>query len=198
MAAQEEKIIIGLVSPIAAGKGTVADFLQARGFWVTSLSDRIREALREEEKAITRENLQGKADEMRRQEGPAVLAENTWQTLEKKGKIRVVIDSIRGEAEVDFLKKQANFYLIGLRANRCQRFRRAKERNREGEPLTWEQFVAVDKKDFRSGQGKEGRNIKACLDKADYLIENNGTIADFKNKVTKTLEKIIQDGRGRQ
>lgn len=191
--ASEEKVIIGLVGPIAAGKGTIADFLEQKGFSVTSLSDRIREALHEEGKEITRKNLQEKADEMRQEEGPAVLAQRTWQILQKNKESRVVIDGIRGELEVDFLRTKPNFHLLGIRAERRQRFRWAKERNREGEPLTWEEFVAVDEKDFKSGSGKKGRDIEACLGKADYLIKNNGTISDLKNKMIKVLEKISKN-----
>jgi len=190
----QEKIIIGLVGSIASGKGAVADFLKKRGFWAISLSDRIREELKRERGEITREALQATADQLRKKFGPAVLAERTWQKVTEQGFSKTVIDSIRGEAEVDYLKSKDNFYLIGVKAPRRKRFLWAKERNREGEPLSWREFVAVDKKDFKSGRGKMGRNITVCLEKSDFLINNNGTIKELEIKVLEILKKIKQNG----
>ena len=53
----KSKIVIGLVSPIGAGKGTVIAFLQKRGFFCLSLSDRIREEITARGQEITRERL---------------------------------------------------------------------------------------------------------------------------------------------
>lgn len=186
----KEKIVIGLVSPISAGKGTVIDFLKKKGFFCLSLSDRIREELTSRGEEITRENLQRVADELRTDFGPDVLAKRTWQIAEEQDNPHVGIDSIRGLAEVDFLKTRPNFYLIGLDASAEIRFARVKARAREADPLTWEEFIRVDQKDFFSQNG-QGRNIKACLEKADFLVENNGTIADLEAKIEEILVKIL-------
>jgi len=186
----QKKIVIGLVGPIASGKGAVVDFLKEQGFWTTSLSDRIREELAKKGEEITREALQTTADQLRKKFGPAILAKRTWIKAITQFSSKIVIDSIRGEAEVDYLKSKDNFYLIGVKAPRRKRFLWAKERNREGEPLGWQEFVAVDKRDFKSGQGKMGRNITACLEKSDFLINNDGSIKDLEKKVLVILKKI--------
>ena len=41
-----------------------------------------------------------------------------------------------------------------------------------------------------SGQGEKGRNIKACLKKADYVLINKGTIKELEAKVEEILTKI--------
>ncbi len=188
---KKEKIVIGLVSPISAGKGTVVEFLQKKGFLALSLSDRIREEITSRNQKITRERLLAVADELRQNFGSAVLAHRTWQIAQNQNNQKIVIDSIRGIAEVDFFKNKPGFYLIGIKAPRKKRFVWAKKRAREGEPLTWEEFVKVDKKDFFSGDGQVGRNIPACLKKADDIIDNEGTVKDLENKVEKVLEKIF-------
>jgi dephospho-CoA kinase len=187
----EEKIIIGLVSPISAGKGTVIKFLEKKGFFCSSLSDRIREEITFRGEEISRENLLTVADELRQDFGPDVLARRTWQVVLNQPNPRVGIDSIRGIAEVNFFKTQPNFYLIGLNAPREKRFAWTKARSREGDPLVWEDFVKIDERDFFSQDGKIGRNIKACLEKADFLIENDGSIADLEDKIAVILKKIL-------
>lgn len=191
---ERKKIVLGLVSPISAGKGTVISFLQKRGFFCLSLSDRIREEIVRRDQEITRERLLEVADQLRRSYGPDVLARRTWQIAQDQKNPQVAIDSIRGIAEVNFFKNQPDFFLIGLRASQKQRFLWAKKRGREGEPLTFEEFVQVDKKDFFSGDGQTGRNIPACLEKADFLIDNDGTIAQLEEKVEKILRKIFAYG----
>jgi dephospho-CoA kinase len=186
----EKRIVIGLTGPISGGKGTVAEILKSKGFFYTSTSDRIREEISARHEEITREKLLKVADELRQSFGPEVLAKRSWEMVENKEE-NVVIDSIRGEVEVDFLKTKPGFILIGVTAPRELRFERAKQRVREGEPLVWENFVEIDKNDFDSGLGKNGRNIQACLQKADFLIENTKTLDELKLEVDKILEKIL-------
>lgn len=180
-----EKIIIGLTGPMAGGKGIAVEFLKSKGFFYSSTSERVREECRKRKIEITRNNLQDIADELRQRFGPEVLAKRTWEIVKKYPK--VVIDSIRGEAEVDFFKTKPNFYLIGVTASRKLRYQRLISRSRESDPISWKDFLASDKKDFKSGKGKSGRNITACLKKANLLLYNNHEIKDLENRLEKWL-----------
>jgi len=189
MEAKTKKIIIGLTGPMAGGKGIVAEYLKGNGFYYSSTSDRIREECRKRKMEINRDNLQDIGDELRRKFGPEVLAKRTWKMVEKYP--LAVIDSIRGIAEVDFLKTKPNFYLIGVTAPRKIRCQRLIARQRELEdPITWKEFLFYDKKDFKSGQGKFGRNITACLSKTDLLLHNNQKVKDLEKKVEKWLVSL--------
>ena len=190
MVVKEKKLVIGLTGPISGGKGVVADILKEKGFFYSSTSDRIREEIRQRGLEITRERLQDVADELRAKFGPEVLALRTWNLVISQPK-NAIIDSLRNEVEVDFLKGKPEFVLIGVTAPRELRFERAKARNKEKEPLTWEAFVRVDEKDFDSGLGKLGRNIQTCLNKANFLIENTGTLAELKEELKKVLTNIM-------
>jgi len=183
------KIVIGLTGPISGGKGTVADILKEKGFFYTSLSDRIREEITHRGGEITRENLQDVADELRKSFGANVLADRTWELVSQKEKS--AIDSIRSLGEVEFLKTKPGFILIGVTAPRELRYQRMKERTRQGDPLSWEEFLRLDEKDFNSGKKGEGRNIQGCLDQADFLIENTGTLEELKKKIEAILKKIM-------
>lgn len=187
MAVKKKKLIIGLTGPIAGGKGVIADYLKEKGFFYSSTSDRVREELRKRKIEITRENLQKVADELRREFGPDVLASRTYDKVIRQRKPHAVIDSIRGEAEVDFLKQKPNFYLIGVTAPRKLRYKRMVERNRESDPVSYNDFVKIDEADFKSGKGRFGRNMKACLKKADFLIRNTGTVTEVERRIEKWL-----------
>ena len=185
-----KKIIIGLTGPMAGGKGIVAEYLKKKGFYYSSTSERVREECRRRGREITRDSLQNTADELRRKFGPEVLAKRTWKMVEKYP--LAVIDSIRGIAEVDFLKTKPNFYLIGVTASKKSRYQRLVSRNRESDPITWREFLAADKKDFKSGQGKFGRNITACLRKTDLLLHNNQKVKDLEKKVEEWLAETLE------
>jgi len=184
----EKKIIIGLTGPIAGGKGTVGELLRQKGFFFTSLSDRIREEIAQRGEEITRKRLQEVGDELREKFGANVLAERTWALVSQKEK--AVIDSIRSLGEVKFLQTKPGFFLIGVDAPPEIRYQRMKERGLSGEPLTWEEFIKLDEKDIKSGLGETGRDIQACLERADFLIENTGTLTELQERVEEILKTL--------
>jgi len=193
MAFPQKIIIVGLTGPIAGGKGVVAEFLRKKGFFYSSTSDRVREEARKRGVEITRESLQKIADDLRRKFGPEVLAKRTWEIIKNQSNTQAVIDSIRGEAEVDYLKGRPNFYLIGVTAPRRSRYQRVISRQRESDPMKWEEFLRIDKIDFKSGQGKVGRNIKKCLGKADFLLINNKSLVELNDKISEILAKLLSE-----
>jgi len=185
---EAKKIIIGLTGPMAGGKGLVAEYLKRKGFFYSSTSDRVREECQKRGIEITRDNLQEVADELRYKFGPEILAKRTWEIVKRHP--LAIIDSLRGIAEVDFLKTKTNFYLIGVTAPRKIRYQRLLVRSRESDPVSWKEFLSTDKKDFKSGEGKFGRDISACLKKADFLLVNKGTPKELEEKIKTCLKRI--------
>jgi hypothetical protein len=62
-----------------------------------------------------------------------------------------------------------------------------KLRNREGDPPTWKEFMTMASRDLGVGQEFYGQQVKACLQKADFMIENRGTRKQLNNKIDKLL-----------
>ncbi len=52
------QIVIGLVGPIASGKGTISEYLKSQGFVYFSLSDVVREETVARGLEMSRKNLQ--------------------------------------------------------------------------------------------------------------------------------------------
>jgi dephospho-CoA kinase len=99
---------------------------------------------------------------------------------------RAVVDGIRGTEEVAFLKKKPNFYLLAVLADPKIRYQRMINRGRRDEKISWDDFQKMEERDKKA----EGRNIEGCLARADFKIENNGTIKEFQKKIEKILRKL--------
>ncbi|MFH0937046.1 MAG: AAA family ATPase [Candidatus Daviesbacteria bacterium] len=181
------ELTLGFVGKICSGKGTTVSYLvENKGFYASSCSDRIREEILRNGQEITRETLQETAGRMRKEFGPDVLAQRTWEHILQNGTQKAIVDSIRGIEEVNFLKILPKFYLIAIEADQKIRFERILSRGIPGDPKTWEDFIKAESRDLN----KDGRNIEACLQAADFKIENNGTEKELYQKLDRMLANL--------
>ncbi len=178
-------IIIGVVGQIASGKGILVKYLTERLDCVAfSLSSILHDELKKKKvEKFTRKTLQDMGDKMRKKEGDEVLARRVIRTLLKQGKERVVIEGIRNPGEIEFLKKNTNFILIGVKAKRELRFKRLLSRGKGWDPKNYNDFIKVDKRDLGVGQDKSGQQVGKCLAYCDYTLTNNKDLRDFEKKV---------------
>ncbi len=183
-------MIIGIAGTIGSGKDTIAEYLVKKGFYYFSLSDEIREILKEKNIPETIENLVKMGNKLRKKFGPSYLA----KVVKKKLKRPAVITSIRNVNEIKSFKKLNDFFLIGITANRKIRFKRIKKRNSKRDKLTYQNFVKQEEAQEQAGENEI--HLSLCLKNADYLIENNGTFDELYKKVEeiiysiKTLDKV--------
>lgn len=184
------KMVIGLVGPIASGKGTVASYLGSKGFLYTSLSDRIREEAGK--RGVSREDrrvLQDLGDALRKNFGSGALAEITAKKYKSEHKL--VIDSIRHPEEIRLLRKELKAVIIGVTAPRRKRFGLLKKRKRKGDPNKWEDFVKKDKREFSKKAKDHQIQVGKCLEMADYVIANTGNEEELLAKVKKKVGEIF-------
>src|SRR3990167_2790655 len=136
-------MIIGLTGPNGAGKGEAANILKEAGYIYHSLSDAIRDEVIKQGEQITRDKLIETGNRLRQEGGPSVLADLILTKLDPEK--NYVIDSIRNPAEVQALKRRIDFYLIKVDAAAPIRFERIKNRNRENDPKTLDDFIRIEK-----------------------------------------------------
>lgn len=190
-------IYIGVVGQIASGKGILVNYLTSHFNFISfSLSSIVHEELRKKGmQKFTREDLQDMGDELRKQYGDAVLAKLAIKKLKvtsyKLQKKRIVIEGIRNPGEIEFLKKNTNFILIGVKATRALRFKRLVLRNKEWDPKNYSDFLKIDRRDIGVGQNKSGQQVGKCLNYCDYVLTNNNDIKEFEKKIRKLMKKII-------
>lgn len=167
-------MIIGLTGRNGAGKGTVAEWLQARGLRYTSLSDELRADLRRRGLQPTRDNLIAGGRRLREEGGPGVLAQLVLQRIadEADGGPGTIVDSVRNPAEVEVLRTHAEFRLLEVRAERRTRYERIRARNRAGDAASFEEFVRQEEAELNSSDVAAQRLV-ATAAMADLVIDND-------------------------
>ena len=192
-------LIIGVVGQIASGKGILVKYLTEKlGFTAFSLSSIVHNELEKKGSVkFTRQTLQDVGDELRRVYGDDVLAKRMLGQIELncRGRLyvdpnKIVIEGIRNPAEIEFLKKNQNFILIGVKANRELRFKRVLSRGKEWDPKIYEDFLKVDRRDLGVGQNKSGQQVGKCLAYCDYILTNNKDIRNFEAKIQKLMINV--------
>lgn len=186
-------IIIGVVGQIAAGKGILVNYLTEHfGFFSYSLSSIVHTEI--EKKGIqkyTRQMLQDMGDELRRENGREVLAERMIKAINEQKKGNIVIEGIRNPGEIEFLKKDKNFVLIGVKADRKLRFKRLLGRGKKWDPQTYEDFLKIDRRDIGVGQNSSGQQVGKCLDYCNFVLMNNNSVEEFEGKIERLIKKIL-------
>jgi len=181
--------IIGITGTNAAGKGTVVEILkQDFGFRHLSVRDYLAKEVKRRNLGVNRNTLIATANDIRQNHSPSYIVEELYKEAEKLQK-PVVIESIRTEGEVEALQKKPNFILIAVDADRKTRYERSLKRNSETDHLTYEDFIETEEKEMNS-QEKGKQNLMKCIEMADIVILNNGTIEDLGEKVKTYLETI--------
>ena len=183
-------MIIGLTGSLAAGKGVVSDFLKKKGFVYLSLSDELRQEAKERKIELTRDNLQALGNQLREEEGFAVLAKLVSEKIINQEYKKVIVDGIRNPAEIEELKKLKDFFIVSVDAPADIRFKRMVERNRESDPLDFEGFMRIDRKDKGEGESEGGQAVSKCMALADFTLDNSGTFEEVQVKIDDLYDSI--------
>ncbi len=182
-------LLIGITGGFGSGKSTVASFFESKGFKKIILSLFLEEEVGKRGlKKITRKILQDIGNEWRKKYGSGILAKKALEYLGEVNK-NMVIDRIRNPGEIEVLRKNKNFILLGIIADRKVRFERLRRIKRR-ESLTWELFKKLDKRDLGLRQRKTGLKVAESIAMADIFIENNGTLEEFVEKLNSSLDKL--------
>lgn len=190
-----EKIVIGLVGPIASGKGTVIKYLTKKGFLSSSTSDRIREEILLRGQKITRFTLTEVSNDLRQYYGNAILAKKTAEIVDKSGSDKIVIDSIRNPEEINYLKERYNMKVIAVVADQKKRYELFIKRVENSQPMTFEEFKQLDDKELSGIVGKHSQRVSDCIKMADFVIDNNGTLKNLEEKIEKLLSEFLPSNK---
>ena len=180
-------MIIGLTGKNAAGKGEIADHLKSKGFVYFSLSDALRDEATKQSLDHSRDTLIRLGTEMREKHGNGILAKRINEKI-KQNNGNFVVDSIRNPGEVEDLRKNDSFILIGVHADAKIRFERLMKRGRAGDSRTFEEFMEHEKKE-NNNEGA-GQQLDKCLEMADKTIDSNGTIEEANKDIDLYMDSL--------
>ncbi len=179
--------LIAFVGYPLSGKSTASRIAREMEIPVVVMGDVIRSELKKRGLEINDENAGRIANELREKEGMDAIAKRCIPLIREAGKESgvVVVDGIRGIAEVERFKKEfgGDFILIGIESNIEKRLERARERGRDDDVFTLEELKGRDKRE-------ESWGLKEALDSSDLIIENNSDLETFKEKVEAVLKEF--------
>jgi dephospho-CoA kinase len=178
--------IIAITGMPGSGKKVLRQELEKRGISVVVMRHIVENEMREKGIEVTNVNLREYATELREKFGNTVVAERTFEKVKQLDDETVIVDGIRGDMEIEFFRKQKDteLILIAVISSAETRFKRLSKRGLEWDMKTREELDYRDKKEISWGLDK-------AIAMADYNVDNEGTLEEFKEKINMVLNKIL-------
>lgn len=171
--------VVAVVGTIASGKTTAAKYIASKDYEHHRLSEAIyNEVDKRGLDRKSRKDLQDVGDDMRREDGPSVLADRVITKINQSTNTKFVVDSIRNHHEVMALKQAFgdNLTVISIDAPVKDRYQRVIARQDQyDEQQSFKEFLAVDQRDRGEGNQENEQNVTKCMELADVEIENLGS-----------------------
>ena len=175
---------IGITGTLGSGKGEAAKVLRKHGFKHYGFGELLRaEQTRQglDTSVATTTNF---ANNLRKERGPAVLAELLLREMERDLPKNAVFESIRTLAELQLLRKLPGFILIAIDAPRETRWERVKSRNRDN-LKNFEEFCYWEDKQLEGNAHEQ--QLLAVMEEADVRIMNIGELEELEEQLRETL-----------
>jgi dephospho-CoA kinase len=188
MAARELRI--GLTGRMASGKGEVVRILKNHGLRYISLSDIVRREAAKIEAGLARGQMQDLGNRLRAEGGAGILGKMVRELIEAAGESPWVIDGIRNPAEVAELRKMARFFLIGIESNVEIILARMKERGRSTDTVSEAELRTALAREWGHDEPEGGQQVGPTMAMADFVISNNGSLAELAAGLDALLKKI--------
>lgn len=182
-------MIIGITGTFCAGKGTIVEYLQKKGFVHYSVRGYINKEIERRGLPITRDNMVLVANDLRAKNSPSFIVEEIYKEAAKSDK-NCIIESIRTPGEAIALKNKDRFYLFAVDAERKKRYSRSQVRNdSHSDNVSFEKFCLQEDMEMSSTDPNK-QNVSKVMSMADFHFENDGTLDELHQKIDMVLDKI--------
>ena len=165
-----------------AGKSTIADGLQFKGYDIINMGNAVRTEAKNRNLEPTGPNLGKLMLELREKKGQGAIAELVVPQIENSKSNVIIIDGIRSNAEIEVLRNYGTVKLLAIHASTSTRFGFLKQRGRSDDPQTKENFEERDNREI-------GVGISNSIALSDETISNNNLTKD---ELIEYAFKIIQ------
>lgn len=184
-------IIIGITGTIGSGKGTVVEYLtKKKNFAHYSARDFLIEEVTRRNLPIDRDSFTIVANDLRREHGPFFIALSLYNKAVTQGK-NAIIESLRTPGEVSFLRGKKVFFLLAVDADLKLRYKRIVKRNFSTDHVSFEKFKSDEAREMSSSD-PNSQNIRACIDMADRLVYNDGSVEELYSSVDNALAEFLK------
>lgn len=179
-------MIIGITGTLGAGKGTVVEYLQKKGFKHYSVRAFLIEEIKRRGLPNNRDSMVAVANDLREKHSPSYLAEQLFtQAQQEEGDI--IIESLRTPGEVKSLQKNSDFILMAVDADPKIRYERITSRGLSTDHVDFETFIAQEKREMTSTDPTK-QNLSECISLADVVFTNNGSLEELYKHVQLFLD----------
>lgn len=164
------------------GKEEFLRAAEARDFVIVRMGDTVRSEAARRNVGTTDDAVGGFAHAERERHGYGVWAERTLPLVRGD---RILIDGLRGTAELEVFRKAfgESLHVVAIHASPQVRFARLRSRNRSDAPGAWDEFLVRDQRELAWGLG----NVIAT---ARTMIVNEGDLATFRARAEAVLDAI--------
>lgn len=179
-------IILGLVGEMGAGKSTVGSYLVGKygaerfGFSVIlrDLTDRLH-------LPPSRDNLIQISIVLRQEFGNDLLAKAMMEDIKQSKAELIVVESIRREDDIAYLRQLPGFHLIGISAAMPERYQRLNSRRDKADDSqkTYEQFKSDHERETEA-------TVPPLLATAEYQLHNDGDLASLYAQADQLIQEI--------
>lgn len=186
-------MIIGITGTIGAGKGTIVEYLlKEKKFKHFSVRGFITEEIKRRGMPVNRDSMVVVANNLRSNNSPSYIVDRLFEKARDAGG-NSVIESIRTPGEVTSLREKGNFWLFAVDCDPVIRFNRIKARASETDMVDFETFMENEKREMNTDDPNK-QNLKKCIEMADFVFDNSGTVEALYQKVAETLRAIEMAG----
>lgn len=170
-----------------SGKTEVAKALAKFDVPSVRMGDVVWDEIKRRDQEINESTVAAVANELREREGLGAIAKRCVPLIESqgKGKRALVVDGIRGIAEVDEFRRAFgdSFHLLAIWAGEGIRYSRIASRGRADDAMSLESFREKDRRELSWGLGE-------ALALADSIIVNEGTLEELHKRAIGLFEKV--------
>ncbi|RDJ32082.1 MAG: dephospho-CoA kinase [Crenarchaeota archaeon] len=149
-----------------AGKSTIANGLNEKGFEIINMGDAVRQEAKKKNLEPTGQNLGKLMLELREKNGQGAIAKLIEPQIMKSNSDVIVVDGIRSNAEIEVLKKICKLKILSIHASTDTRYDFLTKRGRSDDPDNRGKFDERDSREL-------GVGISTSIALADETISNN-------------------------
>lgn len=178
--------IIAFVGMPASGKSEAARIASKMGIPVVNMGDVIRKEVLSRGLEPTDSNTGMVATDLRKCEGMDAVAKRCIYQIREKGSELVVVDGVRGIAEVECFRQEfgKGFILISIYTPIEVRFSRIQKRGRSDDMSSIDGLRHRDERELGWGMGE-------AIEASSIEIENNFSLETFRKDVIEVLSNFL-------
>ncbi|HVX90184.1 MAG TPA: AAA family ATPase [Candidatus Paceibacterota bacterium] len=180
-------MIIGVTGTNGAGKGTVVDYLVAKGFTHYSVREFLIEEIKRRGMEVNRPSMREVANDLRASKEPEFIVDTLFTRATKQGG-DAVIESIRALREAEFLKKHGA-HLFAVDANRHIRYERVVLRASHTDAVDFDTWVMEEEREWHN-EAAHDMNVPGVMKLADHTFHNDGTLEELHAQIDAVLAKL--------